>query len=108
MASKIWEWAQQYPDTEYCTWGFGELAPVGTSTNPDDYVPSAANCDLIDTLGQQTLTALVTNIYKPTGGQCNLVGSTKGAVRSKSDCTASGAAAECATCSSSGVADECL
>jgi hypothetical protein len=51
MAQTLFDWAVANPRAdgeEYCTWGFGELAPAGDSTNPDDYVPSASQIALID------------------------------------------------------------
>jgi hypothetical protein len=40
LAPTLAAWAAENPDVEYCTWGYGELAPIGDSDNPDDYVPS--------------------------------------------------------------------
>lgn len=36
LAPTLAAWAALQTE-DYCTWGFGELAPVGDSTNPDDY-----------------------------------------------------------------------
>jgi hypothetical protein len=37
MAEQIYNWAKDQ-DEDYCTWGFGELAPPGNSKNAKDYI----------------------------------------------------------------------
>jgi len=37
MAEQIYNWAKEQED-DYCTWGFGELAPPSNSTDPSAYV----------------------------------------------------------------------
>jgi hypothetical protein len=65
LATTLMAWAalEENAGTEYCTWGYGELAPVGTSTNPDDYTLSESEASTVDTLGEQSFTFLSNNIF---------------------------------------------
>jgi hypothetical protein len=62
LAPTLSAWAAQDPDTEYCTWGYGELAPVSDSTDPMDYLPSDSENRMIDSLGGKTFEIMATNM----------------------------------------------
>lgn len=67
-----------------CSWGFGELAPVGNSTDSLTYLPTTSQASIIDSLGEQALVAMIKSSYIV--GQPAMVGTTNGAARSSQDC----------------------
>ena len=67
-----------------CSWGFGELAPVGNSTDSLTYLPTTGQASIIDSLGEQAANSMIQNLYVV--GQPAMVGSTSGAARSNQAC----------------------
>jgi hypothetical protein len=63
LSSTIVEWAAMTEmEGGWCTWGYGELAPPGDSTNPDDYMLTTEEASIVDTLGEQSFTIGFGNI----------------------------------------------
>lgn len=80
MAAQIYAWAQENSSEEYCTWGYGELAPVGESEDRMDYLFSDANQVIVSNLGTEAYILLATSIGNDDG--CKMVGFTQGAAQS--------------------------
>ena len=87
MADALYQFSQTQ-DEDLCTWGWGELAPLGTSTDPYDYWVDEETGASIDAGGESaTINLDAFSISHHTDGQVNFVGSTGGDARLQHDCS---------------------